>query len=193
MIYRCHSHWLLRVAVRYSVSGAVNHGSNGRKTRYGYQSFALLVCLSILSAAVSSARSEEGVGFSATKPSKGPYVETERGYMVPYRKTIPGTAVSFEMVPVPGGTFRMRIQKAGENVPVAKFAESFGRHRESPKVLATSTTGKLDIVTLKIKHCFSLDFLNSLAVWALAPVPPAIIGASAQTANSKWRCPSKLR
>jgi formylglycine-generating enzyme required for sulfatase activity len=34
-------------------------------------------------------------------------VETEQGFMVPYRQTIPGTQVTFDMVPVPGGTFRM--------------------------------------------------------------------------------------
>lgn len=50
------------------------------------------------------------VGISPTQPSKGPYVKTGRGYMVPYGTTIPGTRVSFDMVPVPGGTFRMRVQ-----------------------------------------------------------------------------------
>lgn len=37
----------------------------------------------------------------------GPIVEVDGGWMVPYEQTIPGTEVSFQMVPVPGGTFRM--------------------------------------------------------------------------------------
>ena len=49
-------------------------------------------------------------GWSDTKPSEGPSVKTDRGWMVPYSLTIPGTAASggqttIEMVPVPGGTF----------------------------------------------------------------------------------------
>ncbi len=42
------------------------------------------------------------------RPSKEHYVKTDRGYMVPYRATIPGTDVSFEMVPITGGTFRLQ-------------------------------------------------------------------------------------
>lgn len=38
---------------------------------------------------------------------EGPVVEVPGGWMVPYTATIPGTEVTFEMVPVPGGTFRM--------------------------------------------------------------------------------------
>ena len=37
----------------------------------------------------------------------GPVVEVPGGWMVPYDETIPGTEVSFRMVPIPGGTFRM--------------------------------------------------------------------------------------
>ena len=39
--------------------------------------------------------------------SEGPVVEVPGGWMVPYDETIPGTEVSFRMVPIPGGTFRM--------------------------------------------------------------------------------------
>lgn len=46
---------------------------------------------------------EEIPGLVKEKPSKGTFVETDRGYMVPYKTTIPGTDVAFEMVPVPGG------------------------------------------------------------------------------------------
>ena len=37
----------------------------------------------------------------------GPMVQVPGGWMVAYEETIPGTDVAFEMVPVPGGTFRM--------------------------------------------------------------------------------------
>ncbi|WP_425397677.1 formylglycine-generating enzyme family protein [Aeoliella sp.] len=46
-------------------------------------------------------------GLVDERPAKGHYVETDRGFMVPYRSTIPGTDVSFEMVPVPGGDYQM--------------------------------------------------------------------------------------
>jgi sulfatase modifying factor 1 len=34
-------------------------------------------------------------------------VQVPGGWMVPYDETIPGTSVSFRMIPIPGGTFRM--------------------------------------------------------------------------------------
>jgi formylglycine-generating enzyme len=46
-------------------------------------------------------------GISATRPSQGRFVETDQGYMIPYTMTIPGTQVKYEMVPVPGGKFKM--------------------------------------------------------------------------------------
>ena len=44
-------------------------------------------------------------GLVQDKPASGPFVETDKGFMVPYTATIPGTEVTFEMVPVPGGEF----------------------------------------------------------------------------------------
>ncbi|WP_442506452.1 formylglycine-generating enzyme family protein [Novipirellula sp. SH528] len=38
----------------------------------------------------------------AEKPETGNFVKTDSGYMVPYTASIPGTNVTFEMVPVPG-------------------------------------------------------------------------------------------
>ncbi len=62
-----------------------------------------------------NARSVKSIGMSETKPKQGPFVKTERGYMVPYRTTIPGTDIFFEMVPVPGGTFSVKPQDDPEN------------------------------------------------------------------------------
>ncbi len=46
-------------------------------------------------------------GLVDQKPSEGPFVETDQGYMVPYQETIPGTNISFEMIPLPGGKFNL--------------------------------------------------------------------------------------
>ncbi len=46
-------------------------------------------------------------GLVQEKPESGRFVETDQGYMVPYTVTIPGSDVTFDMVPVPGGTFLM--------------------------------------------------------------------------------------
>ncbi len=54
------------------------------------------------------------LGLSPTQPEKGPFVKTELGYMVPYTDTIPGTDVTFEMVPIPGGTFTMGSPESEE-------------------------------------------------------------------------------
>lgn len=47
------------------------------------------------------------LGIVKERPAEGPSVEIEGGFMVPYEASIPGTDLTFEMVPVPGGTFKM--------------------------------------------------------------------------------------
>ncbi|MFM8891318.1 MAG: formylglycine-generating enzyme family protein, partial [Planctomycetia bacterium] len=37
----------------------------------------------------------------------GPAIRVPGGWMVGYEETIPGTDVTFRMIPIPGGTFRM--------------------------------------------------------------------------------------
>lgn len=51
--------------------------------------------------------SADEVGISPTKPTSGVFVEIDGKFMIPYVDRIPGTDVTFEMVPVPGGTFLM--------------------------------------------------------------------------------------
>jgi formylglycine-generating enzyme required for sulfatase activity len=46
-------------------------------------------------------------GFSKTKPASGPAIEVEGGYLVPYQQTIPGSRVTFEMLPVPSGVVNL--------------------------------------------------------------------------------------
>ena len=46
-------------------------------------------------------------GLVQDAPAQGPVIKTDRGYMVPYTVTIPGSEATFKMVPIPGGTYRM--------------------------------------------------------------------------------------
>ncbi len=59
-----------------------------------------------------SAAASGNVGFSKTKPTEGPTVEVEGGFLIPYKLTVPGSEVQIDMVPVPGGTYLMG-SKAG--------------------------------------------------------------------------------
>lgn len=47
------------------------------------------------------------IGIVTQQPVNGPFVEVAGGYMVPYAFKIPGTDVSIEMIPIPGGTFKL--------------------------------------------------------------------------------------
>lgn len=70
--------------------------------------FVAAVCLLSSLAGFGSARADDlPLGISKEKPAEGPAVKVDEGYMVPYTATIPGTDVSFEMIPVPGGTYMM--------------------------------------------------------------------------------------
>jgi formylglycine-generating enzyme required for sulfatase activity len=51
------------------------------------------------------AHADEAPGLIARPPAEGRSVATDRGFMVPYTERIPGTDVTFEMIPVPGGGF----------------------------------------------------------------------------------------
>lgn len=65
-----------------------------------------VACLALLTVVlVSSVRADDVPGLVKDKPASGPFVETDRGFMVPYTAKIPGTNVTFEMIPVPGGEF----------------------------------------------------------------------------------------
>lgn len=46
-------------------------------------------------------------GIVSEQPASGPFVKVPHGYMVPYKAQIPGSSVEFEMVPVPGGKFKL--------------------------------------------------------------------------------------
>jgi len=67
-------------------------------------SLALLV-LSLVAATPTSAADALPPGLVKDQPTSGRFVKTERGFMVPYQQTIPGTDVAFQMQPIPGGKF----------------------------------------------------------------------------------------
>ena len=66
-----------------------------------------LSCPGICSATV-VAEDTPGVSLGSERPAgDGPMVPIEGGWMVAYDERIPGTEITFRMIPVPGGTFRM--------------------------------------------------------------------------------------
>ena len=70
--------------------------------RVFWQAFNCLVLLFILSTPGESA---EQLGFADNKPASGHFVTHGHKFLVPYSQQIPGTKVTFTMIPVPGGTF----------------------------------------------------------------------------------------
>jgi len=66
---------------------------------------AIFISALAVTAPVDAQESKPIVGISLTRPVTGRFVETDDGYMIPYTVTIPGTDVTFEMVPIPGGEF----------------------------------------------------------------------------------------
>jgi formylglycine-generating enzyme required for sulfatase activity len=70
-----------------------------------------IIYVALLTASVSSAKdpAPTGVqrGIVAEAPENIRSVKIESGYMVPYVEKIPGTDVTFEMIPVPGGEYLM--------------------------------------------------------------------------------------
>ena len=66
-------------------------------------------CLALLAAY--SVRAEQlqtdnaTIGIAIDKPADGPSVMTDQGYLITYTEHIPGTDISFEMIPIPGGEF----------------------------------------------------------------------------------------
>jgi len=69
----------------------------------GWTGFALAVLL--LTAADEQLVSAQVLGIVANKPVDQPRVAIEQGFMVPYTEKIPGTDITFEMIPIPGGEF----------------------------------------------------------------------------------------
>jgi formylglycine-generating enzyme required for sulfatase activity len=88
---------------------------------------------------VGRAQAADAPGLVADPPTEGRSVKTDQGYMVPYTATIPGTEITFEMIPIPGGTFRMgspaeeadRRDDEGPQVEVTVEPFWMGKHEVS--------------------------------------------------------------
>lgn len=63
----------------------------------------MIVCLLTLRPALAA----EVVGVVTEDPGTPGAVAVQEGFMVPYEATIPGTTVTFEMIPIPGGEFTL--------------------------------------------------------------------------------------
>ncbi len=92
-------------------SNSVLHESSSRRNDLHMNLYArsLSLCLFALTSCVAIAADDSAKikGFSTTQPEKGPFVAVEGGFMIPYTETIPGTEISFEMIPVPAGSYKM--------------------------------------------------------------------------------------
>ena len=91
-----------------------------------------------------------GAGFSKEKPESGPSVAIEGGFMVPYTATIPGSEVTFEMIPIPGGEFQMGSPEG----------EKDRRKDEGPQVKVTVEPfwmGKYEVTWGEYKRYMQLD------------------------------------
>ncbi len=68
----------------------------------------LVLCSTVVTGAAQSEESLKSLpGYSTERPAEGPAVEHAGGWLVPYETTIPGTEVSFRMIPIPGGNYAM--------------------------------------------------------------------------------------
>lgn len=65
----------------------------------------VLGLLAVLPVACTDGQDESRVGLVKERPTDGRFVETDQGFMVPYEQQVPGTNITFEMVPIPGGRF----------------------------------------------------------------------------------------
>src|SRR6478672_6622795 len=71
---------------------------------------AILLCASAASCQEpATPATQKGIVAEAPKGVRA--VKIDGGYMVPYTEKIPGTEVSFEMIPIPGGEFLMGSPK----------------------------------------------------------------------------------
>jgi len=89
-----------------------------------------LYCQSQVSADTVTAPAKVGttIGISDEEPSSGPFVAVDGKYMVPYTVTIPGSEVTFEMIPIPGGEISMGSDEDDPN----------HREDEAPKITVTT-------------------------------------------------------
>lgn len=74
------------------------------------RTIAILLALFALPLNLKAKSPTGGAGLAPAKPAEGRAIETDRGWMVAYTEKLPGTDLTFEMLPVPGGVVRLPVQ-----------------------------------------------------------------------------------
>ncbi len=89
-------------------------------------------------------------GITKNEPKSGRFVKFDGGYMVPYKVTIPGTNVTFEMEPIPGGKFKLGSPESEED----------RSDDEGPQIEVTVRPfwmGKYEVTWSEYKHYMRLE------------------------------------
>ena len=69
------------------------------------QVLSLLLAVALSISAIERAAGKTTIGLRPTAAEEGTSLKTEQGFMVAYRQQIPGTDITFEMIPIPAGSF----------------------------------------------------------------------------------------
>lgn len=131
-------------------------------------------------ATLATAAAADTPGLSPTKPSDGRFVETDRGFMVPYEETIPGTDVTFSMTPVPGGVVTLGPRAQGDGPDAEEFPTSpVVRVRVPPFWIATHEVTWAEYQRyMQLDRTFGeLTQLQSMLMTRSGDVTPALDGA----------------
>jgi formylglycine-generating enzyme required for sulfatase activity len=128
-----------------------------------------LVCLALASGvAIGEPSPTPGFVAGEARPAgDGPAVQVAGGWMVPYDETIPGTDVTFRMIPVPGGSFRM-----------GSPADEEGRDdAEGPAVEVTVEPfwmGRCEVTWREYRrYMAACDIFKAMETAGIRPVTPA--------------------
>ena len=77
-------------------------------TLCSFRHLLLTAAVALLPAVAVADDASPGFVKTAERPeTTPPAVQWQNGWLVPYDEAIPGTDISFRMVPIPGGTFRL--------------------------------------------------------------------------------------
>lgn len=69
--------------------------------------FSAMVFIAVHQLVIPQVHADGTRGIVAEEPKEGVFVKVDGGFMVAYTEKIPGTDATFEMIPIPGGTFKM--------------------------------------------------------------------------------------
>lgn len=123
------------------------------------------------------------LGVVKDKPANGPFVETKLGFMVPYKTMIPATDVEYEMIPIPGGKFKLG----------SPATEKERKDDEGPQVeveVAPFWMGKYEVTWSEYKSYMAMhNLLKEMSAAKIRPTPSAEV-ADVVTAPSNLYDPT---